>query len=378
VLPTFVVGILMMIALVRLAGAVGRWHPPRGKPVASDGEEVSVCIDRGKRKAVDRVSISIDMPGSLRFAIRRENRIDRFFKRLGVAREPQTRDESFDDRLYVECEDTALLRALESSPALRQRFDELVNSGKAGPVFCAKGRLWAYSRGYEAQRKLSDGELAALIVRDLHPALIAMRDELRQQVPGGGAETGAGTPGIRRRFTLAILACFLAGGLGFVYQWFHVDYQVARYTILRASVWTTAAVGTGFLVALFTALRGTSITHDVLLDILLAAVPTSWLATTSGFLFINQTFDPGPPRSVIIPIATTYSTGQKDTDYYLEVPRWPDEHGMRKVELRRREFELVQQRSCVNVLWREGRLGDGWVQEYRLPAPADCQPGVEK
>lgn len=193
-----------------------------------------------------------------------------------------------------------------------------------------------------------------------------------------GAVGRKGTPGIRHWFSLAILACFLAGGLGFVYQWFHVDHQVARHTILRASAWTTAAVTTGFLVASFTALRGTSITHPVLLDILLAAVPTSWLATTGGFLFLNQAFDAGPPRSVIIPVVTAYSTGRMDTDYYLEVPGWPDEHGMRKVELRRREFELVQQRGCVNVLWREGRLGDGWVQEYRLPAPADCQPGVKK
>jgi len=377
VLPTFAVGILLAIAFGRLAGAVGRWHPPRGKPVDSDGERVSVHIDRRKGKAVEQVSIAVDMPGSLRFAMRRENRIDHFFKRLGIAREPQTRDESFDNRLYVECEDAALLNALESRPALRQHFDDLLGSGKAGAVFCAKGQLWVYSRGYEAQRKLPDGELAALIARDLHPALRALRDELRR-VPGGGVGAGEGTPGIRRRFTLAILACFLAGGLGFVYQWFHVDHQVVRYTILRASAWTTAAIGAGFLVALFTALRGTSITHYVLLDILLAAVPTSWLATTSGFLFLNQAFDPGPARRVIIPIATVYSTGQKDTDYYLEVPGWPDEHGMRKVELRRREFELLQQRRCVDVLWREGRLGDGWVQEYRLPAPADCQPGVEK
>jgi hypothetical protein len=200
----------------------------------------------------------------------------------------------------------------------------------------------------------------------------------RHAVPGDEDGTDDGSSVIRHRFTLAILVCFLAGGVGFVYQWFHVDHQVARHAILRASAWTTAAVGAGFLAALFTTLRGTSITHDVLLDILLAAVPTTWLATTSGFLFLNQAFDPGPARSVIVPIAATYSTGQRDTDYYLEVPRWPDEHGMRKVELRRREYELMRRRRCIGVLWREGRLGDGWVQEYRLPTPADCQPGVEK
>lgn len=376
-LPTVVVIFLFILAGIRLLAAAARWRAPRGKPVESGGETLEVRIYRGKQKSVEMALLSIGMPGSLRFQLRRETWIDRFFKRLGVAREPQFRNPAFDRQWYANSEDVGLLSALQSSSVLRERFDELLRTGAIDEIACAQRRLWAYSSGYDSRHKLSDDELSAEIARELHAPFRALREEL-QKIPDRGVEAGLETHRLRRRFSFVILGVILAGGAGFVYQWFNADHQVARTMILRASALTTIVVGACLVAALFKWLRGRAITHEVLLDILVAAVPMTWLAATGGFLFLNRELDDGAPRRVIVPIASIYSTGQKDTDYYLEVPGWPDPRGSRIAELRRREFELVQQRGCAGVLWREGGLGDGWIEEYFLPSAADCNPGVEK
>jgi hypothetical protein len=373
---TILGGAILGLAAWRVFVMYWRGRPPGGDEIVQDGESVFVHIDRGKHKVIHGVSASIAIPDDLRFTLNREGPLDRIAKNFGIARELQTSDVPFDGRVYIASEDPALHDALSLRRNLRNQIFDLMRD--AEEVGAADRRLWVRTGGYEDCRDDEDDVLTRQIVSNLLPSLRVLRASL-VNVGGGGTEDSRDfTRAVRRWLSLAIATCVAAGIIG----WFVYDqrqaHEIVNHAVWRASLWTTCGVFATFLLALFTTLGATAFTHRVLLDVLIAAVPGALLAALGGAIYVNQASDESAPRWISVPIEKSYiTTSKKRETYHLVVRYWPDPSGDRHVTLSSEEYSLVQSRACVDVAWREGRLGDGWIEAFRASATQSCE-GVER
>jgi len=377
-MPSIVGILLIFVAGWRVVTMLQRGRDPGDHGVACAGEAVKVGIHRYKSRTIRWISASFEIPGNLRFTFSRESGIDRLAKNFGIAREHQTRDLPFDGRVYIECEDPALHRALDRQRELRDRLSNLVASQKAYEIGTANGRLWFKSQGFGYDTTVSDQSLRPVIAEDFLPIVRELRTELAKV--GAAPEEGRDvTPPSRRWFTAAVVTCFVAGALGLLVYRSHIDHQVVRVAIPQFVVGITVAVGGALLAALAMLLGATAFTHRVFLDVMLAAIPGAWLAASGGVVLVNQLADTGAARHVAISVEKTYSSNsRKSPIFYMAVGRWPDPRAEHEVQLNRQEYGVVATHSCLDALWHAGRLGDGWVENYQPTNPSACNEGVEK
>ncbi|HLA73691.1 MAG TPA: hypothetical protein VK624_19445 [Steroidobacteraceae bacterium] len=366
---------LLILAFIGLLATTAPWRRQwrRGKHVEIGKVGVDVNIYRGKGNSLNGASISIDLPGGLDFSLRLETFLDRFAKYVGLAREWETGDATFDQRIYITCDDPLLQSALSSDAALHQTLSRvLATDGRS--IYCAHGRLWLECGSEGEARTLSDAFLRERFARTFGDDLQLLRERL---LPLAGRELeSARDPTIAARTLMAIIAsiCAVLGIVGGIYDIFLDDQQVVRENIVRISNWTVAFAALALLTAYALRLHGTSSAQRALVDILLAALPGVWLAAGGSLTWYNEHRDTSPPALYSVRVDRVYKSEKKNGwDYYLVVAGWPDARGERKVEIDQAVFDAVRAGGCVDVIWRRGKFGDGWVSGYQQNTTNVCE-----
>ncbi len=52
---------------------------------------------------------------------------------------------------------------------------------------------------------------------------------------------------------------------------------------------------------------------------------------------------------------------------------WPDPRGERKVQVPRYVYDFLVPGGCIDVLWRRGKPGDGWVAGFEPNNTNQCE-----
>lgn len=355
---------LLMLAVMRAIAIYTRGREPAGPGLRVPGGSASVGVQRSKGRVVG-VFLAVDLPRPLTFSLYREGWFDRLAKLLGVARELQTGDEPFDGRVYIQSEDPALHEALQMRRELRARVLHLMRDPKTREVSAAGGRLWVVSRAYNGSEKIADPELVGRVAREMLPDLNAVLAELAR-VAGPGMDAATDRTRAARRWIAAGIGISLALAIiGELYIWWQVDHQVVRVAISRYTLWLTTAAGAAWLATLYLALGATAFTHRVLLDVLLAAVPAAWVVAFGACMAWNELSDTSAVRRVTLPVEQAWaSRSRRSHTWHLRTSGWPDERADRELKISRDEYALISGHSCIDVLWRAGRLGDGWIEGF--------------
>jgi hypothetical protein len=363
----------LLVAGWRLMEIFLRGREPSGRSYPVTGVANPVGVHRSKG-AIASVNIAVRAGVDVTFTLYRESWIDGLAKALGIARELQTGDVAFDKRIFIQSEDPDVHDALRTNRELRKRLLDLMSS-KAREISAANGHLWVISHAYNHLKERDDAEVARTVTMGLMPGINSLLPELAKIRGAPDADSRDQTRLVRRGISAAIATCYVCAVLGSIYALMHVDHQIVREAITRAA-W---AVTAGFVTALATVLAllvgATAFTHRVVLDIAIAAAPAAWLVGFGGAIWANQQFDSSVSRRVSIPVERVYATGKRNDDWHLEVTGWPDPRGDRLVEISQSEAASVSGR-CIDVLWRDGSLGDGWIERYQRPET--CDESVEK
>jgi len=342
-----------------------RWRKSTGKPVVVGPESVRVHVTRGKNKEVRGVSVTLDVADQFRFRLRPEWWLDRFAKRFGIAQEWQTGDERFDEKVFILSEDPTLLETLSSDRELRELVATILDFHGGARLECARGQLMFDATLSEVDRKLSDEHLREMYAREIQPALARLRDRLERISVGDWRADR--DPALRRKgWLVGVSTAIAATGIVGLFVGFMYDrHQVALDVIPRYSAWVTGGTGAALLAAAVLWLGRSPHTHAVVLDVLFAAMPGAWLASTAGFTWYNETHDESAPSHVVAHVESMYTTKHRSsTNYHLVVSGWPDAPGNRDVVVRKDEYSLTSVGGCVVLLWHRGRLGDGWISGY--------------
>jgi hypothetical protein len=115
----------------------------------------------------------------------------------------------------------------------------------------------------------------------------------------------------------------------------------------------------------------------VLLDVLLAALPGTWLASNAVLTWYNEHRDNAAPVHFVAKVDSMYVSQHRNSkSYHLVISRWPDANDIRDVRVREDEYLLTHVDGCVLVRWHPGRLGDGWISGYERANTESCDGGM--
>ena len=220
---------------------------------------------------------------------------------------------------------------------------------------------------------MSDADLQRRFAGKFGADLLQLRDSLASIA--GGDLGPARDPAISPRAWAARLSIggALAGVIGGIYSLYLDRQQVVHDVIFRWSNWIALGAAIALCAFVVVRLRGTSVAHRALMDILLAAVPGIWLAANGACTWYNEHRDETQASVYGVRVEQAYRTKRKSSYvYHLEVENWPDPRGKRKVRIDESVFAYVRAGGCVDVIWRRGRLGDGWVAGYQQNVSGQC------
>jgi hypothetical protein len=368
-------GLGVMIAL-RLVAMFARERLPTGSPLKIDGDTVQAHVGRGKYRRIDSLAVGFDAPHGWRFNLRREGWFDRFAKSIGLATEFQTHDTPFDGRIYIECDDAALHRQLGSRRDLRNQLFNLFGLASVKGLECAGGQMW-FRLGVDGlDKNMEDETIGREAAKKLQAGVRALREQMAVIDDDPARDPTRVT---RRYFAITILALAVVGAIGAAWQYNHEGHQVVVDNITHMAIGSTVAITIGLLGVMFLALGGTARVQRVLLDILIAGIPAAWLASSGGVMYFNESFDASAARRVPVPVERAWvTTSRKGRHSYYASLHWQDVRATSIVQLRPDEYDQMQSQTCVDVLWRAGRFGDGWVERYQTHNVGNCDEGVEK
>jgi hypothetical protein len=289
-----------------------------------------------------------------------------------LSREWQTGDHPFDGRIYILSDDPLVLETLSINGRMRAVLLRLLaTAGRA--LHCQDGRLWIVCAAEGEAKETSDEDLRRRFAGKFGADLQQLRDSLTS-VAGADLEASRDLANAPRAWAARLSAsCVLAGLAGGGYSLYLDRQQVVHDVIVRWSNGIALGAAVALCAFVVIRLRGTSVAHRALMDILLAAVPGIWLAANGALAWYNEHLDDTRPATYAVRVEDVQRTQRKSKYvYHLEVENWPDPRGNRKVRIDESVSVFVRAGGCVDVSWRRGRLGDGWVAAYQQNNNGQC------
>ncbi len=368
----FILFMCLIAGMGMLGGLLRRGFS--GKPGPSGGETYEFSVTRGRNRRISQVRIALAAPDVLRFMLRRENFLDRCGKALGLTREWETHDRSFDDSIFILSDDRVLCEALSVDEELRRAVMDVFADQQAKSVECANGRIWiVFAPGKRDFDSLEDPQVADALAREYSPALTRVRARLADL--HARAWDGERDPGEARSRWLLIVAgiCGAAGIVAFILQ-INVSSLPRQLLSNHIDHNATVAAGAAVMIALLalTLLVGrTSRTHLVALALLLVLVPAVWLGGRYFYILRNEKLDAEPATDYVARIDDVYSRSGKSRRYYLVVHGWPDERFDRTLQVSSALYSEFRPGSCARFELHNGSLGDPWLASVEPDSRCD-------
>lgn len=342
------------------AGTDGRvygYQPDQEEARQHKGREFRVRYTQPARRRASTLVVRVEAhsPEGLQFD--EETWFDRMCKSLGIAREHQTGDREFDERVYVR---GALDRFTEEYLSdgrkrlailalLRAGFTQVRLTGTA-----AEAEWHGFSPGPDTNPDLAR-EAAELLF------------QLAERVPDFNPNRG-GQPvdvGLAWAVVLWVAAALYAGlfACAFLMPPVHIGTLVwpALLTFLGAYPvfgWVSAYL-----------LRGQSTSHDRWAALMGLGLVLLGVGSVGAVAAANAVGDPGEPTTRELVVSSKRASRGKSTSYYVSVPAW-DGAGTIEFAVSREQYDLtVQGKTRLELTTGPGRLGIEWIKARRYVTP---------
>jgi hypothetical protein len=312
----------------------------------------------GGKNSPPRLVVSIPCTTLRPFRLTRENKVDRFFRRLGVNVEMRTFDAAFDDRFYIHTNFTGFARELFRNREARTAATEIHERGFR--TIAADGRRIAATLSpYRRSKDASDerfAEIASLL------AAIA-----RVDVRGGFREED-GPPNWRTKRVIAFASvgaidllgvASLAAGLSFYRP---LDAGPLVLTSLAFSIPALAV----FLWIVTGLLRGRSGSHHEWIIAAAIGIGAFPLAGAGLSLVLNGWLDHGAPTPHIARVIDKYETRTKNgSSYHVLLESWR-RNDPEKISVSHATYERIEPiQTTFTVTTKPGALGREWIVDRR-------------
>ncbi len=301
------------------------------------------------------------------FLIKKQTSIDSFFKRIGVSREFETGDSSFDDACYLATDCTELHQVLASQAKLRTAINVILEFDGGGftakAIYCRNGRVWIK---FDKDGWGTDDGVELLVKKLGHPLSLivnAMADL---------AKTGMNwrDPFIYK----AMLVLAISSGLAInaVIQFYRSTFRDLPFVlypqelIVDALIYSIVALPILVLMAIYWLGRG-SRTHLVLIELMTVGALGLFTSVAFEMRDVNIEFDKAKPDYFETKIISKHmSKGRRSTSYSMVVKNWSCDCGNYSIGISNATYNLASVSNPVMIAQHNGYLGYTWISEVNV------------
>ena len=351
-----------MWILLRLAAAGVGFLIRLGSRFAAAGEERVFeghrynCHVSKKKGQVTSFRLSMAFPKGVVFGMTCERSWDAFFKSLGFSAEYQTGDATFDDKVYIACDNPAFCHALKNQPRHRELLLE----------FFAAGFYRIRSDGnrlmIEAKRELPDKWVVHL-------------PEAQKLLLAALADTPSylSDPFVWRALLVEAVIWSLAGyavasGVDFAVH--KQDFHVKPYSVIGYGVCASIALMALLMFAIVVFLQRSSRSHRILIEsfvALLLSLPIAGIQLVSD---LNRGLDGKPSLMATVEVQRAYEQvhrgrrGRRWYTYHMEIgPADSPVLLPLKIDISRTVYTSIQARKPISIEMGPGFLGLPWYRK---------------
>lgn len=366
-------GFFLYFARKRLQEA--RWQGEK-KSLRDVNFQIKACTYGSRRHMEIWIGVAGLAGGD--FLLKPETGFDRFCKKIGLVKEYQTGNPTFDEAVYIIADDADTRREIAASPALMEAALALFEGeGREYSVVQAlrneRGRLWLEVRINWTASEQDLRKMARFCVPRLSAIAAALKAR-RTGLPGRGkARFGAAITVLQA----AVLALACAGGAQAILWVFgFVFFGQAPYTLDQAALLRDAALlAGGLLLALLLAgfmLAGKSArAHLLLLELTLlggfGALGVAW----GQLRYLNMEFDHSAAVDYTVQVQgrRAYTNGKTGDSYYIEIDDWLRPGETMEIYVREGLYKQARIGASLGIRQRAGRLGYRWVESVTAAVP---------
>jgi len=302
------------------------------------------------------------------FQIDAESSASAFFTWLGISREFQTGDESFDRQVYLGCDHPLLLEALQQQEPARQAILALLKLPGAKKIWSDGMNLW-FSRACEHTSANNEQQLLLQLVRALTPIAEATRKQP--------------TPFFWRYLTIEAVVWGIFGyaGVALAENYFvGTDYHLDSTAVLQTGLVASLLVFAVLMLLIVLLLRGSSRSHQIVTEsffLLLLALP---LCGTQLVSDLNRNQDQATAEMTLVPIKDKrIATRRKGPDGYIlylsAPPRLFGTQVPHRIEVSEAIYRKAEADKQLLLVVKPGKLGLPWYQRMDVyPQHAELRP----
>lgn len=301
------------------------------------------------------------------FLIKQQTSVDAFFKRIGVSKEFETGDSSFDDACYLATDCSDLHRLLVDEPKLRTAIKAILSFSYGGfaakAIYCRKGRIWIK---FDVGVWGADKDIEPIVKKLGHPlSLIA------------NAVVDLAKTGLNWRDPFIYKAALvLAISSGLAINAFIQFYRTSlgdlpfilypKEVAIDALIYSFIALPILVLIAIYWLGRGAR-THLVLIEL----VTVGALGLFASFAFelrdINIELDDSKPDFFETKIVSKHiSKGRRGTSYSIKVKNWSCDCGNYSIKVSSATYNSASTSDPVMIAQRNGYLGYKWINAVNV------------
>ena len=287
--------------------------------------------------------------------VRTERSSDRFFKRIGIVAEVQTKDRKFDEAYFINTAEPAFARAMFSRVAARDAVKTIMTSG-FDRVTLDEDRILATTRQPGVSRARA---------RSIGDTLQALHELARDQpkIPDHLGQDERASWQLRLQVVYITLAMLGIAGFGLFFldldRFKPVD---ASQVIAHCLVFFIPACA-ATLYLLVMVLRGRSNSHTHLgISSLIALIVLPFFI--SGLLMFTNAFGDSSPAEVhrAPVISKRISSGKNGSIYRVRVASWRAGRGDEEFVISRALYQRIEPtHTHLDIATRAGKLGYEWV-----------------
>ncbi len=318
-----------------------------------NAQEVLVQKIPATRKHRPQVIVTVKGQFGTKLLIRRENAWDRFFKKIGLDREPQIQDRSANDKLYFECDDQEAVDQIFVSSNLKGQVLSILDQGFTISI---KPKVCVFKKVYSGDGFDNDNfESLAKTLGTFAMALPAFVSTSPRVILFNVIKFLLLTLG----YTTAAL-----GILSAIYGSFYPVVEKSQCWKFGLDYLTPAILSA--VIFGFGIVRGFATSSQVYLHFIisfcLGAVPLSYFGTQ----YINGKYDSGNPSSFTVPVSYKYTTrDENSTTYHVALEPWRKGGSIFSFTVGYSTYVNIARRPTkYTVITKPGALGIEWVTNY--------------
>jgi hypothetical protein len=284
---------------------------------------------------------------------RRENALDRFAKSIDFAFEAQTGDHSFDEQVYVECDNHILARHLLQDATRRNTIRSILTG------FSNISKVDLSRKGVSVTiRNFSEGDLSqsafAGLLRDMKQIGCGL-----PRLPGGFAVSVDSNIG---KLLIGVPIVLLVAGI------FATLFGARAYPPINQNQFFLTGLSFGWKLALFYAifcyfaLKGRSrAVREFGLAVFLGAV-ASVFSCWGSFAVLNGTLDRSPVAFHYVQIVEKkVSRNKKSTNYWVTYASWRNPGSLDRLNVNEQQYYSLNANDYARIETRAGRFGWEWL-----------------